>query len=150
MNKTVAGVVLALVSVGLIGGVLYTNRDDKAAQSSATSSADNSHFTEVHKDDGHHDKDLADEAPASANEITIKNYEFQPEKLTIKAGTTVKWTNQDTAKHDITPDSPSADFVASELLAKGESYSFTFAKAGTYTYFCSPHPYMKATIEVTE
>lgn len=84
------------------------------------------------------------------NEVIIKNFEFSPSKLRIKAGTTVTWTNQDGAKHDITPDNPSDAFKASKLLARGESYSFTFTEAGTYEYHCSPHPYMKATIEVTE
>jgi plastocyanin len=45
-------------------------------------------------------------------------------------------------------DTMSADAPSSELLAKGESYSFTFKKAGTYTYHCTPHPYMKGTVVV--
>lgn len=84
------------------------------------------------------------------NTVIISDFAFTPAKITIKKGTKITWTNQDSAKHDITPDSPSEDFKASKLLAKGESYSFTFNKAGNYKYHCSPHPYMKANIEVTE
>ena len=83
------------------------------------------------------------------NEVFMKGFAFGPKKLTIKVGTTVTWTNKDDAHHDITPDGQSSDFVASKLLAKGESYSFTFKKAGIYNYHCSPHPYMKSVIEVT-
>lgn len=70
--------------------------------------------------------------------------------MNIKVGTTITWTNQDSARHDVAPDIESADFPASKLLAKGESYSHTFTKAGTYSYHCTPHPYMKASITVTD
>ena len=71
--------------------------------------------------------------------------------MTIKKGTKITWTNKDDAHHDITPDKDSAKAIeTSKLLAKGESYSYTFTEAGVYSYHCSPHPYMKATIEVTE
>jgi plastocyanin len=84
------------------------------------------------------------------NEIIIHNFAFKPKKITVKKGTTVKWINQDDASHDITPDNPSVDFKASELLAKGQTYSATFNTIGSYSYYCSPHPYMKAIVEVTE
>lgn len=86
-----------------------------------------------------------------ANEIYIQNFAYTPAKLTIKKGTKLTWTNKDDAHHDIHPDKDYGDaFKPSELMAKGESYSFTFNTVGTYTYHCTPHPYMKATIEVTE
>lgn len=84
------------------------------------------------------------------NTVLIRDFAFSAEKLSIKKGTTITWTNQDDAHHDVTPTSGAADFTASKLLAKGESYSFTFNQAGVYAYKCSPHPYMKAMIEVTE
>ena len=88
--------------------------------------------------------------PTDPNSISINDFSFNPEKLTIKKGTKVTWTNNDDARHDIAPTSGASDFVASKLLAKGESYEFTFNTVGTYTYKCSPHPYMKGTIVVTE
>ena len=88
--------------------------------------------------------------PADPNSISIKGFAFNPSKLTIKKGTKVTWTNNDDARHDITPTGGANDFVASKLLSQGESYEFTFNTVGTYTYKCSPHPYMKGTIEVTE
>lgn len=85
-----------------------------------------------------------------ANEVAISNFEFTPAKLTVKKGTTVTWTNQDSARHDIAPDKQGEMFKRSKLLAKGESYSATFDTVGSYSYHCTPHPYMKAVIEVTE
>jgi plastocyanin len=82
--------------------------------------------------------------------VVISDYSFIPVKMTVKKGTTVTWTNQDKAHHDITPDKPSDIFRASKLLSKGDSYSVTFSQTGTYGYHCAPHPYMKGIVEVTE
>lgn len=84
------------------------------------------------------------------DEVFIQDFAFGPAKLTIKKGTTITWTNKDSARHDIKPDKEDPNFTASKLLSKGESYSFTFNTAGTYNYHCTPHPYMKAVVEVTE
>ncbi len=84
------------------------------------------------------------------DKVTIADFAFSPAKISVKKGSTVTWTNQDSVKHNISPDNASDDFKASELLGKGESYSFTFNKVGTYTYHCTPHPTMKASVEVTE
>jgi plastocyanin len=86
----------------------------------------------------------------ATNKAIIKNFEFAPNKITIRKGTKVTWTNQDTAHHDITPDEKNDGFKAGPLFGKGESYSYTFNDVGTFAYHCSPHPYMKASIEVTE
>ncbi len=109
-------------------------------------------------DPGHHDMVgmQGHSSSASATEVVatdhvvIKDFAYAPARITVKKGTKVTWTNQDSAHHDITPDKDGADFAASKLLAQGESYSFTFEKTGVYAYHCSPHPYMKATVEVTE
>ncbi|MDQ2973534.1 MAG: cupredoxin family copper-binding protein [bacterium] len=87
---------------------------------------------------------------AAENEILIKDFKFGPTNLKIKKGTTVTWTNLDDARHDISPTEESDNFKSSELLSKDQSYTFTFNQAGTYEYNCSPHPYMKGTVEVTE
>lgn len=93
----------------------------------------------------------ATEAPASEpNTVDINNYKFGPGKLTVKKGTKVTWVNRDKDRHSIIPDKESDSFAGSSLLAKDEKYSITFDKAGIYEYHCGPHPYMKASIEVTE
>lgn len=75
--------------------------------------------------------------------VTIKSFAFSPATLTVKAGTTVTWTNQDSATHDV-----KGDAFASEPLSQGETFSFTFDKAGSYDYICSFHPSMTGKIIV--
>lgn len=84
------------------------------------------------------------------NTVIIQGFSFKQPQMTIKKGTEVTWINRDEARHDISPTGGANDFLASKLLAQGETYKFTFNMPGTYTYKCSPHPYMKGTIEVTE
>jgi plastocyanin len=77
-------------------------------------------------------------SPATA-EVKIDNFIFGPETLTVPVGTTVTWTNRDDIPHSVV----STDKVfKSKLLDKNETFSYTFAKAGTYPYFCSIHPKM--------
>ena len=59
------------------------------------------------------------------------------------------WINKDNVNHTVTADNASADAPSSDDIANGKSYSFTFKKAGTYTYHCFPHPYMHGTVIVT-
>ncbi|RME88605.1 MAG: hypothetical protein D6770_06610, partial [Anaerolineae bacterium] len=78
--------------------------------------------------------------------VTIQNFAFSPSSLEIKVGTTVTWTNMDSAPHTVTADDGSFD---SGTLRNGDSFSFTFNEAGTFAYHCSIHPYMTASITVT-
>lgn len=78
-------------------------------------------------------------------EIEIEDFAFNPKTVTITVGTTVKWSNKDNASHTVTGDDGS---WGSNSLAKGDTYSFTFTKPGTFSYYCSAHPSMKATITV--
>lgn len=82
--------------------------------------------------------------------VDIVNFAYAFDEVTVKKGTTVTWINQDDAAHDITADQESPDAPMSELLAKGESYSFTFDKVGEYSYYCTPHPYMTGKVTVVE
>jgi plastocyanin len=78
-------------------------------------------------------------------DITISGFKFDPDTVTVTIGTTVTWTNQDTTAHTVVADDGS---WKSDSLAKGANFSFTFDKAGTYTYICSIHPTMKGTVIV--
>lgn len=78
--------------------------------------------------------------------VTIENFTFAPETLTIKLGAPVTWTNDDDIPHSvITVDGK----LHSRVLDTSESFSFTFAAPGTYDYFCGLHPHMKGKIIVT-
>jgi amicyanin len=80
--------------------------------------------------------------------ITIKNFAFDPPALTVKAGTVVTWMNQDGAAHEIVSDAGSPEAFSSAPIVNGQSYSFTFARPGTYPYHCSIHPSMTGTVIV--
>jgi plastocyanin len=85
---------------------------------------------------------------ASAVQVTIQNYAFSPASLTIPAGTTVVWTNKDTAPHTVTVSSGPATF-SSPNLQQGDTFTYTFTKPGTYSYYCAVHPNMTASVTVT-
>jgi plastocyanin len=85
----------------------------------------------------------ADETP---NAITIDNFSFGPDSLTVKAGTTITWTNKDDIPHGI--GSANNAFKKSPALDTDDSFSFTFTTPGTYQYFCYLHPKMVGSIVV--
>jgi plastocyanin len=83
---------------------------------------------------------------ASSGAISIANFTFNPAKLTVKAGTTVTWTNKDDIPHGIA--SSSNAFTRSKPLVTEDSFSFTFTTPGTYQFFCYLHPNMVGTVVV--
>ncbi len=90
----------------------------------------------------------ASSQPVSTNSVSIKDFMFSPESITVKKGTTVTWTNQDGTSHTVTADSGTGP--DSGTLANGKSYSFTYNTAGTFMYHCNFHSEMKGTVVVTE
>lgn len=75
--------------------------------------------------------------------IAIKNFAFKPASLTVKAGSTITWINQDSVVHNVVVDN-----VTSPDLAKGDKWSKTFAKPGKYNYSCAFHAGMTGIIIV--
>lgn len=82
---------------------------------------------------------------ASSVQVSIDNFQFTPPTLTVKAGTTVVFTNKDDVPHTVVAES---DAFRSKAIDTDEKYSYRFATAGTYKYFCSLHPKMTGTIMV--
>jgi plastocyanin len=84
--------------------------------------------------------------PSAANaEVKIDNFVFGPQTLTVPIGATVTWTNKD----DIPHTTVSTDGVfKSKVMDTDEKFSYTFTKAGTYSYFCSVHPKMTGKVVV--
>ena len=77
--------------------------------------------------------------------IVMKNFDFSPMSLTIKAGTSVTWKNLDGEPHTVT----SVDgLFRSGALDQNDTYTFKFDKPGTYKYLCSIHPKMMAAVIV--
>jgi plastocyanin len=91
----------------------------------------------------------ADAGAASASgrvaKSGMRNLAFVPGRVEVAAGTTVEWTNHDPLQHSVTADDGSFD---SGLIASGATWRHTFTTPGTYTFHCTPHPFMKGTVVV--
>lgn len=85
----------------------------------------------------------AQKAPAT---VSIDNFTFNPGTLTVKAGTTVTWTNRDDIAHGMAWTNNT--FQRSKAMDTGDSASVTFSTPGTYQYFCYIHPHMTGTVVV--
>jgi plastocyanin len=87
-------------------------------------------------------------APVTASgavTIDVKNFSFNPMKLTVTPGTKVTWKFEDAVAHTVKANDGS---FSSPPLKSGQTYEHTFTKAGTFAYICSIHQYMTATITV--
>lgn len=85
------------------------------------------------------------DANAPGTEIKIDNFTFAPQTVTVKVGTKITWTNSDDIPHTVVSNDSS---FKSKTLDTDEKFSFTPTKPGTYSYFCSIHPKMTATVVV--
>jgi plastocyanin len=86
-----------------------------------------------------------DKAPDSV-EVKIDNFSFGAMKLTVSAGTTVTWINNDDVPHTVVSEDKTT--FRSKALDTGDKFSYTFTKPGNYPYFCSVHPKMIAEVVV--
>ena len=86
-------------------------------------------------------------APIRAADIEVKidNFVYNPQQITVKAGTTVTWTNHDDIPHTVTS---STSAFKSKALDTDDKFSFTFTTPGAYPYFCALHPHMTGSIVV--
>lgn len=154
MNKRLAvivGVIVAILAIGAV--VIYTGSNtgnDTASNTANDTSVNEEETAKDSHNQGASQSEQSTALPQEANAVTISDFAFDPKQITVKVGTTVTWTNQDSVQHNVKMENGSTDGPSSELLAKGESYSYTFKKAGVYNYLCTPHPYMKGTVTVTE
>lgn len=85
-------------------------------------------------------------AETATNAVTIENFTFSPDTLTVPVGTEVTWENRDDIPHTVTSNDKTT--FASALLDTEDTFSFTFSEAGTFDYFCSVHPMMTAKVIV--
>jgi plastocyanin len=83
--------------------------------------------------------------PTPAAVVHMKNFAFGPDSVTILAGQSVRFLEDDDTPHTVTATDKSFD---SGNLNKGDKWERTFTTAGTYAYFCAYHPYMKGTVIV--
>lgn len=129
----ISGIAVAVLVAG--GLLVASGSSDKKASSNSDVSV----------------SDAASDSTSSPNTVTISDFAYGPEELTVKKGTTVTWVNEDPTQHNVVFDDESVGTVDdSKLISKGEKVTFTFNETGSFPYFCMPHPYMKATVKVTE
>jgi plastocyanin len=83
---------------------------------------------------------------AADMDVNIDNFAFTPKELTVKAGTTIVFRNRDDIPHSVVG---SKGEFHSKALDTDDSFSFTFANAGSYAYSCGLHPRMQGRIVVT-
>ena len=122
----VIGMIAAGTALGGCGG-------DDSSSSTSTSAESSSTIAE------------ATGSAVSTDQIDIADFKYDPETVTVDAGTEVTWTNSDEAAHTATAKDSSFD---TGDLDQGDSKGITFDKPGTFTYYCRFHPFMKATVEV--
>jgi plastocyanin len=88
---------------------------------------------------------------AGAGAVTVRQFQFMPAELVVKAGTTVTWTNQDDILHTATsggtPGTADGKFDG-PMDGRGKSFSHTFDQPGRYPYFCSRHNSMTGAVVV--
>jgi len=79
------------------------------------------------------------------HQVTIRKFAFEPQRIQVRAGDTIRWTNEDLAPHTATADELGWD---TGEIAKGQSHEMTANKDMETTYFCVFHPHMKGSIEI--
>jgi plastocyanin len=84
-------------------------------------------------------------ARAADAEVAIDQFAFVPQRITVKAGTTVTWINEDDTPHTI---ASSSKLFKSKALDTDDKFAFAFTTPGTYAYFCSLHPHMTGVVVV--
>jgi len=94
---------------------------------------------EIDVDEPENDEPAVDEV-----NISIEDFSFDPQTVTVSQGATVVWTNEGAETHTVT----SAGNFDSGDISPGETFSFVFDEDGTFDYFCQPHPFMEGTIIV--
>ena len=87
---------------------------------------------------------IAAAAPGEAK-VSIRNFMFAPPAVTIRAGDSITWSNDDATTHTVTFKDGSA---GAKSLARGQTFTRTFDQAGTFEYLCSIHPQMTGRVVV--
>ena len=88
-------------------------------------------------------------AAGATDTIRIKDFLYDPDPVTVKAGQKITVVNEDSAPHTVTEEGGSPSFD-SDTVKGGASGSITFDEAGTFKYFCLFHPTMKGSVTVTQ
>jgi plastocyanin len=149
--KTGVIAVIVLVAVLVIaGGIFLFSNTYQAPENNEENLGDTAGTGTPETPSGTIDNTTNIETPSGVSaqtyNIEISSSAFNPSSLTINAGDTVIWTNQDSFSHTVTSDSGSE--LKSSSFSSGGTYNHIFTTAGTYDYHCAIHTMMKGTIIV--
>lgn len=136
-RSSIRRLVLACVLLAVVAAISACSSSKKSSQLATTQSA-----SSAQSGGG---AQSASSASAGGTAVSVVNFSFSPATLTVPAGSTVTWTFKDSTDHNVTADDKS---FASKNSSSGATYSFHFSKAGTYSYMCTIHPFMKAKVIV--
>jgi plastocyanin len=92
-----------------------------------------------------------EESGGGGAQVGMQNIQFDPAEVTINAGETVTWTNDEAVAHDVDGSGPGGDFSSGPEggMNEGDEFAFTFNEPGTYEYVCRVHaPGMAGTVTV--
>lgn len=139
MKRSAAIVIVIVVLVGV--GIFLATRSNNPKTTNSTTASTSSTASGTQRQPS--------PAPAHANQITLQNFAFSPADITVKKGTTVTWTNNDSVTHTVS-ETDGRQGPDSGNLPSGQSYTFTFTTTGTFHYRCNIHPEMTGTVTVTD
>lgn len=88
------------------------------------------------------------QAPVGTNQVNIQNLAYSPANITVNSGSTVTWTNNDSVDHTVTSQAGENYSFDSGIISPDGTYQYTFDNVGTYSYYCTVHPYMTGTVIV--
>lgn len=148
--KKIAAIIIILIIIAVGGILIATNNNNKDNNKKSSDMAGMKMNQSASSGSASSNQNTNQNAsPVATNTVTIANFAFSPADISIKAGTQVTWTNNDSTTHTV-DETDGQSGPASGMLNPGASYSFTFDKPGTYHYHCSIHPEMTGTVTVTQ
>lgn len=146
-NTLIIIIVAVVIAGGAVAWAMSNNSKDSDNSAESTTNTNTTDGTST----SNGDTPTSDDNNAVAtDEVEIENNAFSPANITVKKGTKVTWTNKDDVMHTATTEGSNPEQFDSGNLGKNDSFSFTFNTVGTYNYLCTPHPFMKGTITLTE
>lgn len=144
--KAILAVIVAIAIIVIVGAwVIAIKHSDKIK----TPTPANTTSSKQSSSQSTSNSSSATTNPSNANTVSIIGFAFVQANITVKKGTMVTWTNNDTTAHTVT-ETDSQDGPNSQDLNQGQTYSFTYNTAGTFKYHCSIHSSMTGSVTVTE
>lgn len=137
-RSSVVGLIAAVILIA--AAVLAINHKSNNTNTSTTNTGTNTNTAQPPASQNQ------SQNQATENTVDIRNMAFTPSQITVKKGTTVTWTNNDSTTHTVTADNGNGP--SSDNISPGSSYKYTFNDTGSFQYHCTIHPSMRGTVVV--